>query len=104
MAVLLEDPVAAVIVTLTVATVLLVVMAKLAAVEPADTRIMLGTWATGLELLRNTMTPPAGAALASVTIPFDEPVRPIPPTTVAGFKVRLVIAGTATDTGVRSTT
>ena len=42
-ALLLEDPVAAVIVTLTVATVLLVVMAKLAAVEPADTRIMLGT-------------------------------------------------------------
>ena len=42
-AVLVEDPVAAVIVTLTDPATLPVVMAKLAAVEPADTRIMLGT-------------------------------------------------------------
>ena len=42
-AVLVEDPVVAVSVRLTDPTSLAVVMAKLAVVEPADTRIMFGT-------------------------------------------------------------
>jgi len=48
-----------------------VVTSKLALVAPAGTLTLPGTAATDELLLRATVTPPAGAALESVTVPRD---------------------------------
>ena len=52
---------------------------KLALVWPAGTTTLLGTVATAALLERNTPTPPAGAAMLSVTVPMEA----LPPVTEA---------------------
>ncbi|UUZ67519.1 hypothetical protein LP416_23125 [Polaromonas sp. P2-4] len=65
---------------------------KLALVAPAGTVTLADTLAARGRLLdRLTATPPAGAALASLT----EPVAVAPPTTLVGFTVIAVSAGKA---------
>lgn len=60
---------------------------KVLKVVPDATVTLAGTLATLLsELVTVTAAPPAGAALASVTVPVDE----IPPTTVDGLIVRRI--------------
>lgn len=59
----------------------LVVIVKVAVVLPAATVIEAGTVAEVLLLVRLTCTPPVGAALVNVTVPFAE----LPPVTLAGF-------------------
>jgi len=54
---------------------------KLALVWPAGTTTLLGTVATAALLERNTPTPPAGAAMLSVTVP----VEALPPLTELGL-------------------
>ncbi|HEV3485118.1 MAG TPA: hypothetical protein VG106_06905, partial [Vicinamibacterales bacterium] len=57
-------------------------MVKLAPLLPAGTVTLAGTVATpGLLLESDTITPPDGAAVVSVTVPCEE----LPPTTVDGF-------------------
>ena len=60
-----------------------VVIGKVAVVAPASTVTLEGKLAAALLLESATDIPPAGAALASVTVPVEE----IPPVTVAGFKL-----------------
>jgi hypothetical protein len=61
----------------------IVVTVKFADVPPAGIVTLAGRDAEGELLLRFTTTPPAGAALVSVTLPSEE----LPPTTVAGLTV-----------------
>jgi len=56
------------------------VIVKGALMAPAGTVMVAGTMTAGLPLLRDTLTPPSGAAMLSVTVPVAEP----PPATVAG--------------------
>src|SRR3954453_2813145 len=65
-----------------------VVMAKLAVVAPAATVTDAGTAPAALLLARVTTAPPAGATVASVTVP----VLPIPPRTAVGFSVNVFSA------------
>jgi hypothetical protein len=59
-----------------------VVMANVAVVAPAATVTEAGTVAALILLLASvTMAPPAGAAVANVTVP----VLPVPPVTATGF-------------------
>ena len=60
---------------------------KFAEVAPAGTVTLAGTVAAALLLDRVTTAPPAGAALASVTVAVDE----FPPVTVPGLSVRVEI-------------
>lgn len=60
---------------------------KLAVVVPPFTVTNGGTDALGSPLNKFTISPPGGAAIASVTVPTEL----VPPTTVVGFKVRLLI-------------
>ena len=59
-------------------------------VEPAATVTKLGTEAAGFEVVRLTVTPPAGAAFASVIVPTDC----VPPGTVDGDNERVNVPGT----------
>lgn len=63
----------------------LVVTVKVALVAPCGTVTLGGTCATVVSRLDSaTTTPPAGAALVSVTVPCED----WPPVTVVGFKLR----------------
>ena len=58
-------------------------------VVPPATRTLAGTEASPvLELVSVTVTPPAGAAASSVTVPVDE----IPPTTLVGLSNKVASA------------
>lgn len=74
-----------VIVAVMVAETAVVVIVKIAAVEPAGTETDAGTMALPLFELRVTETPPAGAAPLSVTVPAAE----APPVTTIGEVVKL---------------
>jgi len=68
----------------------LVFTVKLALVAPAATVTLGGTVATEVSLLdRETMTPPASAALLRVTVPVEE----FPPLTLVGLTVSEVRLG-----------
>jgi hypothetical protein len=83
-------PAEAVIVTLVALETAFVLTVKFALVAPAGTVTVLGTAATlGLLLLRFTTKPPDGAGAVSVTVP----VLPLPPTTLVGFRLRLLRLG-----------
>ena len=59
-----------------------VVIVKVALVDPAATVTLAGTWAADVLLLcRLTLAPPVGAARFKVTVP----VELLPPRTVPGF-------------------
>jgi hypothetical protein len=69
-------------VTVVCEATLVVVMVKVAVVEPCGTVTLAGTEATeGFELERSTVLPPGGAALLRVTVPVAE----VPPGMLAGL-------------------
>ncbi len=73
----------------------LVVTVNVALVLPPATVTLAGTVAAEVLLLdSDTATPPAGAALLSVTVPWEV----LPPTTLVGFSVTELNAGEATVT------
>jgi len=83
-------PAEAVIVTLVALETARVETVKVALVVPAGTVTVLGTVATlGLLLLRFTTNPPDGAGAVRVTVP----VLLLPPTTLVGFRLRLLRLG-----------
>jgi hypothetical protein len=83
-------PAEAVIVTLVVLETARVETVKFALVAPAGTVTLLGTVATlVLLLLRFTTNPPDGAGAVRVTVP----VLLLPPTTLVGFRLRLLRLG-----------
>jgi len=83
-------PAEAVIVTLVALETAFVLTVKFALVAPAGTVTVLGTAATlGLLLLRFTTKPPDGAGAVRVTVP----VLLLPPTTLVGFRLRLLRLG-----------
>jgi len=83
-------PADAVIVTLVALETARVETVKVALVVPAGTVTVLGTVATlGLLLLRFTTNPPDGAGAVRVTVP----VLLLPPTTLVGFRLRLLRLG-----------
>ena len=83
-------PAVAVIVTLVVLETARVETVKFALVAPAGTVTVLGTVATFvLLLLRLTTNPPDGAGAVRVTVP----VLLLPPTTLVGFKLKLLRLG-----------
>ena len=101
----MDEPVVAVMVTLIVPIGAEVLILNVAVVCVAFTRIIVnGNCATGLLLLRDTTTPPAGAGLDRVTVPVEDPVPTMPPGTIVGFRVRLAIVGTGTGAGDSTTT
>ena len=64
-----------------------VVTTNVADVAPPGIVTLAGTWAAGgLLLTRVTTAPPKGAGPFNVTVP----VEGVPPTTVSGFKLRLL--------------
>src|SRR5206468_6700676 len=84
---------AAVIVTVVTVVTVLLVITKVAVVAPAATVTEAGTAAALMLLLVSVTTaPPAGAAVASVTVP----VLAAPPVTEAGFTVTGVSGGFTT--------
>ncbi len=71
----------------------LVVTVNVALVLPPATVTLAGTVAAEVLLLdSDTTTPPAGAALPSVTVPWDG----LPPTTLVGLSVTVLNAGGVT--------
>jgi hypothetical protein len=83
-------PAEAVIVTLVALETACVETVKFALVAPAGTVTVLGTVATFvLLLLRFTTNPPDGAGAVRVTVP----VLLLPPTTLVGFRLRLLRLG-----------
>ncbi len=83
-------PAEAVIVTLVALETACVETVKFALVAPAGTITVLGTVATFvLLLLRFTTNPPDGAGAVRVTVP----VLLLPPTTLVGFRLRLLRLG-----------
>ena len=89
-AVRVMPPAAAVIVTLVTLETGFVATMKFALVAPAGTVTLLGTVATlVLLLLRFTTNPPDGAGAVRVTVP----VLLLPPTTLVGFRLRLLKLG-----------
>jgi len=70
----------------TLDTTAVVVTVKVPVVAPAPTVTVAGTVAAALPEVKLTITPPAGAGAASVTVPADE----LPPRTLVGFKDTLV--------------
>ena len=83
-------PAEAVIVTLVALETACVETVKFALVAPAGTVTVLGTVATFvLLLLRFTTNPPDGAGPLRVTVP----VAALPPTTLVGFRLRLLKLG-----------
>jgi hypothetical protein len=74
-------PYTALIVAVAAALTLVVVTGNVAELRPAGTLMVAGTLAAELLLESATVTPPAEASPASVTVPVD----PAPPTTVAGL-------------------
>ncbi len=71
----------------------LVETVNVALVLPPATVTLAGTVAAEVLLLdRDTATPPDGAALLSVTVPWDV----LPPTTLVGFSVTELSAGGVT--------
>ncbi len=71
----------------------LVVTVNVALVLPADTVTLAGTVTAEVLLLdRDTATPPAGAALLSVTVPWEV----LPPTTLVGLSATEFNAGGVT--------
>lgn len=97
-AVLVTPARAAVMVAAVEAVVVVVEAVKVALVAPAATVTLAGTVARTLLLESATTAPPAGAALAKVTLPCEVP----PPVTLAGFSARLfrLAAGGGGGTGV----
>lgn len=91
-AVLVDVPKTALIVAFTVAETALVVIVKVADVEPAGMVIVAGTVASAELELRVIVNPPVGAAPPRVKVPVEED----PPVTVVGFSVSPVIFGTLT--------
>jgi hypothetical protein len=89
-AVLLTEPVVAVIVELVLVATAVVVTVKVAVVAPAGTVTELGTVA-GLVAESPTEVPPVGAAPVKVTVPVDE----FPPVTVAGLTATEATVGSA---------
>jgi hypothetical protein len=77
------DPAVAVITADEVVVTVCVLTVNDALVEPAGTVTLDGTVAAEALLLSETAVPPAGAAVLSVTVPWDVP----PPCTLAGFSV-----------------
>lgn len=70
-----------------------VLMVKLAEFDPAGTSTLAGTLATaGFDDARATLSPPAGAAWVSVTVPVED----VPPNTVPGLSDRLDKAAAGT--------
>jgi hypothetical protein len=91
--VVLVAPYTAVIVTDVEDATPLVVIVKLALVEPAGIVTLADTWAALVLLLRNvTAAPPAGAAPFRVTVP----VALFPPTTEVGVRVSVDNVGALT--------
>jgi len=86
-------------VTLVFAATPVVVTGKVVLTAPAATVTLAGTAATdGLELLRVTTAPPAGAALLKVTVPKEG----LGPTTELGFTLRAErLAGAGAPCGVK---
>ena len=82
-------PADAVIVTLVALETACVETVKFALVAPAGTVTVLGTVATLVLLLRFTTNPPDGAGAVRVTVP----VLLLPPTTLVGFRLRLLRLG-----------
>ena len=69
-----------------------VVIVKVAVVEPAATRTVAGRVADVLFDERLTESPPVGALPLKVTVPVEE----VPPTTEVGETVKLVSVGAVT--------
>jgi hypothetical protein len=65
---------------------------NVALVLPAAIVTDAGTLAAALLLVRDTVAPPVGAVLPSVTVPCE----PLPPVTVVGFKLKELSDGGVT--------
>ena len=90
-AVRVTPPATAVMVIALGAVTVVVEVVNVAVVAPPATVTFAGTEAAVFELVRDTTSPPAGAALDKVTVPVDE----APPTTLAGARATADSVGAA---------